>query len=219
MKSFVIIGLSSFGKYLAEYLYKRDFEVIAIDENEEDVEEVKKYLVNGIVGNAKDKKTLEEIGVNDADGVIVSLGENIGDSMLVIFHLKEIGVKNLYVKVHTEDHAKIVNLIETSEIIFPERESAFKLAQRIDNPNILDYVPLSEGYSIIDWAPTKSFMGKTLRELDLRNKYDIQVVSIEETVPERTKLIPKGDHLIKDSDVLVLIGKNEDLEELQKIDE
>lgn len=218
MKSFVIIGLSSFGKYLAEYLYKRNFEVIAIDSSEENVEEVKEFLVNGIVGNAKDKNTLLKIGVKEADGVIVSLGEKVDDSLLVIFHLKKIGVQNLYVKVHTEDHARIVNLIETSEIIFPERESAFKLAQRIGNPNILDYVPLSEGYSIIDWAPTKSFIGKSLAEVDLRNKYNIQVVSVEETVPERTKFIPRADHVIKDSDILVLIGTNEDLEALQKID-
>lgn len=219
MKTFVVIGLSSFGKYLAQFLHERNFEVIAIDSNEERVEEVKPYVTKGIIGNAKDKETLQKIGVEDADGVIVTLGEKVDDSLLVIFHLKELEVKNLYVKVLNEDHAKIVNLIETSEIIFPERESAFKLAQRIDNPNVLDYIPLSEGYSIIDWAPSKSFTGKSLGELDLKNEYGIQVVSIEETVPDRVKMIPRAGHVIKDSDVLVLIGKNEDLERLKKMDE
>lgn len=218
MKSFIIIGLSSFGKYLAQYLHERGFAVVVIDSDEERVEEVKPFVNKGIIGNAKSKEMLQKIGVKDADGVIVSLGEKVDDSLLVIYHLKELDVKNLYVKVLTEEHAQIVNLIEASEIIFPERESAFKLSQRIDNPNILDYIPLTEGYSIIDWAPTKSFIGKTLSELDLKNKYNIQVVSIEETVPERIKMIPRAGFIIKDSDVLVIIGKNEDLERLKKID-
>ncbi|MBD3223159.1 MAG: TrkA family potassium uptake protein [Caldithrix sp.] len=219
MNSFIIIGLSSFGKYLVQYLYDRNFEVVAIDADEEQVEYIKPYVVKGIVGNAKDKETLKKIGVQEADGVIVSLGEKVDDSLLVIFHLKELKVKNIYVKVLTEDHAKIVNLIETSEVIFPERESAYKLAQRIDNPNILDYVPLSEGYSIIDWAPSKEFIGKTLGALQLKDKYGIQVISIEETIPDRVKLIPRGNHTIKDSDILVVVGKNEDLERLKKADE
>ena len=219
MKSFVIIGLSSFGKYLAEFLYNRNFEVIAIDTNEDNIEEVKPFLVNGIIGNAKDKKTLIDLGIQDADGVIVSLGEKVDDSLLVIFLLKEIGVKRLYVKVHTEDHARIVNLIEASEIIFPEKESAYKLAQAIDNPNILDYIPLSEGYSIIDWAPTRSLVGKSLGEIDLKHKFNIQIVSIEDTKSGKTILIPRANHVIKESDLLFMIGKNEDLEQLKKIDE
>lgn len=218
MKSFVIIGLSSFGKYLAQFLHERGFAVVAIDSDEACVEEVKPFVNKGIIGNAKNKETLQKIGVEEADGVVVSLGEKVDDSLLVIYTLKELKVKNLYVKVLTEEHAKIVNLIEDSEIIFPERESAFKLAQRIDNPNILDYIPLADGYSIIDWAPTKSFIGKTLAELDLRNTYNIQVVSIEQTVPERIKMIPRPGDIIKDSDILVIIGKNEDLERLKKID-
>ena len=217
MRSYVIIGLSTFGKYLAQFLSERGFRVVAIDADEERVETVKPFVNKGIIGNAKDKETLEKIGVKEADGVIVTLGEHVDDSFLVIFHLKELGVKGIYVKVLTEEHAKIVNLIETSEIIFPERESAFKLAQRIDNPNILDYIPLSEGYSIIDWAPAESFVVKTLRDVDLKNKYGIQVISVEETLPERVKLIPKANQVIKATDVLVLVGKNEELERLKKI--
>lgn len=218
MKTFIIIGLSTFGKFLAQYLHERGFVVVAIDSDEERIEEVKPYVQKGIIGNAKSKETLEKIGVKDADGVIVSLGEKVDDSLLVIYGLKELQVKNLYVKVITEEHAQIVHLIDDAEIIFPERESAFKLAQRIDNPHILDYIALTEGFSIMDWAPTKSFIGKTLGELDFTNKYNIRVVSIEQTVPESIKMIPRSDFVIKDSDVLVIIGKDEDLERLKKID-
>ncbi len=219
MKSYIIIGLSTFGKYLTQYLYEKGFEVIAIDSEEERVEEVKPYLLEGIVGNAKEKDTLKKIGVQDVDGVIVSLGQKVDDSLLVILHLKELKVQNIYVKVLTDDHAKIINMIEASDIVFPERDSAYRLAQRIDNPNILDYIPLTEEYSIIDWAPTESFIGKTIGEIDLRKQYGVQVVSIEETRPERVKLIPRSTHVIKASDTLVIIGENENLEKLKKLEE
>lgn len=219
MKSYVIIGLSSFGRYLAQFLSERHFYVIAIDSDEQRVQEVKPFVTKGIIGNAKDLETLDKLGVKKADGVIVSLGEKVDDSMVIIYHLKQLGVKKLYVNVLNDDHAKIIQFIEEAEVVFPEWESAYRLAQRIDNPSILDYVPLSEDYGIIDWVPTKSFIGKTLGELDLRNKYGVQIVSVEETVPDRVKLIPRGSHLLKESDVLVIIGKNEDLDKLKRLQE
>lgn len=217
MKTYVIIGLSSFGRYLAEFFSERSFHVIGIDSAEEKVNQAKAFLTKGIVTDAKDMETLQKIGVQKADGVIVSLGEKVDDSMVIIYHLKKLGVQALYVKVLNDDHAKIVNLIGDAEIIFPDWESAFKLAQRIDNPNILDFVPLSDEYSILDWVPTEKFVGKSIGESDLKNKYNVMVISVEETVPSRTKLIPKSNHVIKDSDVLVLIGRNEDLEKLKKL--
>ena len=219
MKTYVIIGLSSFGRYLAQFLAERHFYVIAIDIDEARVQAVKPFVSKGIIGNAKDVETLEKLGVKKADGVVVSLEEKVDDSMVIIYHLRQLGVTNLYVKVLNDDHAKIVRLIEDADIIFPEKESAFKLAQRIDNPNILDYVPLSEDYSVIDWEPTKSFIGKTLGELDLKNKYGVQIISVEETIPNRVKLIPKSSHVLKESDILVVVGKNEDLEKLKNLEE
>jgi trk system potassium uptake protein TrkA len=217
MKTFVVIGLSTFGQYVARYLSERDFNVIALDNNEERVESIKSYLNKGIIANAKDRETLEKIGVKEAAGVIVTLGEGVDDSLLVLLYLKELGVKNLFVKAITEDQAKIVNLVADAEIIFPERESAFRLAQRVDNPNVLDYIPLGESYSIIDWAPAASFVGKTLSEVGLKTKYGVQVVSVERTIPERVKLIPRGNYIIRETDILVLIGQNEALERLEKV--
>ncbi|NIR52948.1 TrkA family potassium uptake protein [candidate division KSB1 bacterium] len=217
MKNFVIIGLSTFGYYMAQFLSERNFDVIAIDSDEGRVEAVKPYVTKGIIADARDMETLKKLGVTETDAVIVSLGESIDASLLVVLHLKELGIEEIFVKVLTEDHAKIVNIIGASEIVFPERDSAFKLAQRIDNPNILEYVPLTEGYSVIDLAPPESFTGKTLRELDLRNEYEVQVIIIKEMVPERV-IIPTANHVVKDSDLLVVMGKNEDLERLKKIE-
>jgi trk system potassium uptake protein TrkA len=217
MKSYIIIGLSSFGRYLAQFLSEKFFQVIAVDSNESRINQVKSVVSKGIVTDIKDMETLLKIGVQKADGVIVSLDEAVNDSLIIIYHLKQLGVKNIYVRVLNEDHAKIINLIGNFEIIYPERDSAYKLAQRIDNPNILDYVPISEEYSILDWVPTSKYIGKKIGETDLKKKYNVLVISIEEMVPSRTMLIPKANHLIKDSDVLVVIGKNEDLARLKKL--
>jgi len=217
MKTFVILGLSTFGQYMAQYLSERGFDVVVIDSDEQRVERLKPYVKKGIIADATDKETIKRLGVNEADAVIVSLGERIDASLLAVLYLKEMGCKEILVKVMTEDHAKILNIIGVSEIIFPERDSAYKLAQRIDNPNILDYVPVIEGYSIVDLAPPASFTGKTLGELDLRNKFSVQVIIIKEIIPENVLVIPTANHIIKESDLLVVMGKNEDLDRLKSL--
>ncbi len=217
-KTFAIIGLSTFGQYMARFLAERKFDVIVVDNDESRVERVKSFVTKGIIADATDKPTLERLGLKDADAVIVSLGEFIDASLLVLLYLKEIGVDEIYVKVLTEDHAKIVNLVGVTEIIFPEKDSAFTMAQRIDNCNVLDFIPLVEGYSIIDLAPPASFSGKTLGDLDLRNKYGVQVIIIKQATPDNVVVVPTAGHCIKQSDILIVLGRNEDLEQLKSLE-
>jgi len=217
MKTFAIIGLSTFGHYMAHFLSERKFDVLVVDSDEKKVEKVKSFVNKGIIADAADMKTLKNMGLGEVDAVIVSLGERIDASLLVVMYLREIGVKEIFVKVMTEDHAKIANMIGATDIIFPERDSAYKLAKRIDNPDILDYVPMAEGYSIMDLATPASFIGKKLYELDLRNKFGVQLISIKEVIPDNVILVPKARYTLKDSDIMVIMGKNEDLERLKTI--
>lgn len=214
-ESFMLIGLSTFSRYLAKYLYERNFKVIAVDNDESRIEKVNSYVSKGIIGDAKDRTFLEKAGAKDVDAVIVSLGGKTDDSVMVVFQLNELGVENIYVKVMEEDHAHILKKIGATEAIFPEQESALRLAQRIDNPNVLDYIPLTEDYSIIDWTPEDEFIGKTLGELKLKNEYGVQVVSIEDGA-KKVKLIPRASHVIKKGDILVVIGENKSLEKLKE---
>ncbi len=216
MKTFAIIGLSTFGHYMAQFLSDRNLDVIVIDSDEDRVERAKQYVTKGIIADATDRVTLQSVGIDEADAVIVSLGESIDASLLVVMHLKEIGVKEIYVKVLTEDHAKIVSILGVTEIIFPEKDSAFTIAQRIDNHNVLDYIPLMDGYSIIDLTVPQTFIGKSLAELDLRNLCGTQIVIIRQSLAQEV-VVPKGDYAIKTGDVLVVMGKHEDLERLKKI--
>ncbi|MFQ6108267.1 MAG: TrkA C-terminal domain-containing protein, partial [Candidatus Aminicenantales bacterium] len=117
----------------------------------------------------------------------------------------------------TEDHAKILEAVGATEVIYPEKDMAIKTALRLSNPNILEYLPLVSGLGIQEIAPPERFIGKSLQELDLRNKYGIQVIAIRELIPEKITYIPRADFVIKDSDILIIMGEKKDLAKLDSL--
>lgn len=215
IESFMLIGLSTFSTFLARYLYERNFKVIAVDKDEGKIEKVKRYVVKGVIGDATDLPFLRKAGVREVDAVIVSVGATADDSILIVFNLQELEITNIHVKVHDEAHAKILTKIGNCEVIFPEHDSALRLAQRIDNPNVLDYVPLSDKYSIIDWTPDDAYVGQTIGDLNLKNEFNVQIISIEDA-QKQAKFIPRSNHTIKKGDVLVVMGENKNLDKLKE---
>jgi trk system potassium uptake protein TrkA len=145
----------------------------------------------------------------------VCIGSVLGDSILTTLNMKDIGVKNILAKAITEDHGRILLKVGANEIFFPEKDLAFTIAERLHNPNMLDYMPFMEGYGIIELAPPRSFIGKTLKELDLINRFGIQVIAIKEIIPERMNMIPKAQFVIKDSDIMILMGHEKALDQLR----
>ena len=217
MLNFAVIGLGSFGYFVARFLGERGFQVVAIDKREAEVEEVKPFVEKAVIADAKNIKTLRSLGIDQMDAVVVNVGEEIDASILITLHLKELGVKRIIVKAITQDHRKILDIIGATDIVYPERDAAFKVAQSLDNPNILDYLLLAPGYSILELAPPPSFLHKTLRELDISNRYGVQVIMVKEIIPENIIIVPSADHVVKDSDILVMLGKNDNLEKLRKM--
>jgi trk system potassium uptake protein TrkA len=144
------------------------------------------------------------------------MGESLESSILATLHLKKIGVKRIWAKATTEDHAAILRAIGAGEVIFPERETARRLAAQLINPNLLDFIPLEEDYRVMDVAPPDNFCGRTLVELDLRRKFGVFVLAIKELVPTRFVFLPPPDFVIKPSDILVMIGKEADLVRLRE---
>jgi len=214
-KRFAVIGLGKFGFYLARSLFERGHDVIAIDIDKDVVQEIKDYSTQAIIADATNKDTLLSLGIKDVDIAVVSLGTRMDHSILVTLHLKEIGLNEIVVKAITEDHRKILSMIGATEVIFPERDMAEKLAHSLSSPNIMDFLPLTEGVSIMEVVPLKSFVGKSIKDIQLRNKFGVQVIAVKEIVPERMNLIPAPDTIVKESDVLVLMGRDEDLAKLE----
>jgi len=215
MKQFAVIGVGNFGKYLAISLYKKGHEVLIIDKVPQLINELKDQVSQAIVADATDRKAMAPLGLKDMDTVVVCIGSVLSNSILATLNMKDIGVKNILAKAITEDHGRILLKVGANEIFFPEKDLAFTTAERLNNPNMLDYLPFMEGYGIIELAPPKSFIGKTLKELDLINRFGIQVMAVKEIIPERMNMIPTAQFVIKDSDIMILMGPNKALDQLR----
>jgi trk system potassium uptake protein TrkA len=167
------------------------------------------------MADATDKEVLESIGIADSDTVVISFGEDLSASTLLTLHLKELKVKTIIVKVPNEDYKRILLKVGASEAIIPEREMANRVARGIISPNVLEYLPISDDYTIVELAPPSSFIGKNLAELDLRKRYQLQVIAIRDVLLEKLQMVPRASSIIKDSDVLVIIGKEEDIRKIK----
>jgi len=217
MRLFVVIGIGNFGFYTAQRLYELGSEVMVIDSNKERIQSIKDQVSRAVVADATDREVLEHLGVPDVDVAVVSVGDRMDISILITLYLKEMGVKEVRVKAVTEDHGKILEKIGASSVIFPERDSGVRLANSLSSPNIIEHLPLSAGYSILEIAASAKLVGKTLKELRLRNRFGVQVIAIKELVPDRMHMPPDPDFMIKDSDLLIVVGQDESLESLKKL--
>lgn len=216
MAQVAVIGLGRFGHHVAKQLHLAGHDVLAIDISQENIQRIKDFTSRAVVLDARDKDRLDALGIQDFDVVVVSLGERIDASALVALHLKEVGCRRIVTKAGSEDHAKLLELIGVNEIVFPEREAAERLVHRLGSANVLDHVPLGEDYSIHEVAPPDSFIGKTLEELKLRNRYGVQVLGIRDVLTAEIHINPDARFRIKDSDALLVLGRNPDLERLRK---
>lgn len=219
MRTFAIIGISSFGYFLCKALGGRGLSVMAIDSDEGKIDSVKAFVEKAVIADATDKETLRNLGLTDIDVVIVSLGDRMDASILATHYLRELEVKEIVAKAISEDHGKLLNIVGATTVIFPERDMAERLANILQQSSIIDYFDVAPGYSIIEIAPPPPFLGKTLQDLDLRNRFNVQVIMIKEVVPENVILVPRATHVIKDSDILVLLGKDQDLNAIQNLAE
>lgn len=217
MGRFAVIGLGKFGFHLAKALFEHGHEVLAIDHDKERVQAVQPFSTQAVVADVRQRDVLKTLGIEQMDAVLVSTGDDIASSILITLYLKELKVKRILAKAVNEDHGKILERIGATEVIHPEKEMAIKTAASISTPNILDFVPMVENYSLVELAPPKAFVGKTLGGLDLRVKYNIYVIGIKEVLTGNFVLVPPADFLVKDSDILFIIGHQDNIAKLEKL--
>jgi len=215
MGQFVVIGLGNFGYNVAVSLFEQNNEVLAIDVNSKKIEQIKDKVTQAVAANVKEKDALSEIINSDIGAAIVSLGDSIEASILATLYLKELGVKKIIVKAINDDHGQILKLIGASEVIFPEKEEAVRLAQGLTSPNLIEHIPLASDYSIMEIAVPDKFVGKSLKELQLRSKYNVEVIAIKDVLQDTLVLIPGADVKIKPDSVLIVIGKEKNINKLR----
>lgn len=215
MKRVIVIGLGIFGVNIVRELYEGGFEVYAIDKNKDAVQKVRDFSTKAIVADGTDNEVMELIGVQEDDTVVISFGEDLAASTLITLHMKQLKIKNIIVKAPNEEHKLILEKVGATDVIIPEKEIASKVAKSIISPNVLDYLPLSDGYMIFEMAPPDSFFGKTIAELQLRNKYHIEVIAIRDVLLDRVHMVPQAGFVIKDGEVMVVVGKETDIKKLK----
>ncbi|UCG38489.1 MAG: TrkA family potassium uptake protein [bacterium] len=216
MKRFCVIGLGNFGFHVASELYREGHEVLAIDVDRERIQRIKDHCSVAVLGDAANKEFLAAQGVSEMDAVIVSTGERSHLSTLITLFLKELEVKHILVKALNDDHGRILKKVGAEEVIHPEKDMAAKTARALAYPNILDFVPLAEDYSITEAAPPPGYIGKDLITLDLRRRYQVTIIAIKDIIADQFIIAPAPDYIIKDSDLLIFMGRSEDIERALK---
>lgn len=209
MQRFLIVGLGNFGSWAARALYAQGYEVIAVERDADLVDRHGPEITRAVVGDATDRRLLEEIRADTVDAAIVSTGEDLAASILITIALTDLGVTDLYVKVTSPEAARALEALRVKETIFPEQEAAHNLAHRIASRGVLKYVQLAPGYAIQEVAVPDAWLGKTLRELALPARHGIQVVAIYDVLKGRMHVVPDPDDPLKESDVAIVAGSDE----------
>lgn len=217
MGQFAIIGVRIFGYYLATSLSERGHDVLALDISEATIQKIKDKVTQAVVADATDPEVLAALGVNAADAAVVCIASDMQASILVTLQLKELGVPRIMARAKTEEHGRILQKIGADEIYFPQKDLGLNLAARLDNPNMIDYLPFMKGYSIVELRPPRTFVDKPLRELDLINRFGIQILAVRSAGTTELTFIPTAAYRIKDHDNLIALGPDAGLRKIQTL--
>ena len=215
MKSYIVIGLGRFGTTLARQLCKLGAEVLAMDVRSDLVQQVANDVTHAVVGDAQDKEVLRALSVKDFDCAIIAIGDDLAASVLTTMNLKELEVPYIVCKAHDETHRKVLEKLGVDRVVIPEQENAQRLARSLHSHNVLDYIELSEDYGILEVPAPKSWVGKSLKELNVRAKLGVNIIAVESG--KTTSVSPSADYRIQAGDIMVVLGENYALEAVQKL--
>ena len=213
-KRFVVIGLGNFGASAAEALYEEGHDVIGLDVKEERADALASHVSRSAVGDGRERETLEKIGAGDAEGGIVATGDDITASILTTLALKDLGIEDLYVKVVSRDHARVVEHMGVTDTIFPERESAINLASRLSDSGVLNYVRMAKDLSVQEMVVPEQWRGQTLRDLNLRADLSLTAIAIHNVETDEVTVPPDPDQALTASDTLLIAGREDKLNEV-----
>ena len=209
----MVVGLGNFGASIAATLHDLGHEVAAIDTSAERVDRLGRSVTRAAVGDGTNPRDLKRLGAENADAAIISTGEDITASALATLVLRDLGVEEVFVKVTSPDHERLIGKIGVTETVFPEKESGMRLGRRIANRLLLDYVEFGSGIGLQEMAVPNAWIGHSLRELAIPRKHAIVVVAVHDMLTDRVQPTPDPDAPLKDSDTLLVAGKVEDLEQ------
>jgi trk system potassium uptake protein TrkA len=209
-----VIGLGRFGFHVAWHAYLEGHQVLAVSNDPQSVQAIKDHAHRAVVVDATDRERLEALGLAEFDVVVVSLGERIDASSIIVLHLREMGARRIIAKANTPEHGRLLELIGAHEIVFPERAMAERLARRLHDRNLADYIPLGPEHAIEEIDVPEPFAGRTLAELKLRNTYEVQVLAVIREGAGEFQVNPDPQAPLERGSRLLVLGRNADLRRL-----
>jgi len=208
-KQFMVLGMGLFGSSLAKSLHEMGHEVLAVDSDADLVEAIAPYVTQAVQIDATDEAALQELGVRNFDAVIVSIGKNLRDSILVCVIIKELGVPYLIAKATDEIHAKVLRKIGVDRVVFPERDMGVRVAKSLVTPNVLEMMEFSGDYRLIEIILPAKWAGNSISEIDVRRKYGISILAIQRD--GQFIVSPSPDTVFETGDILLVLGQKDDI--------
>lgn len=215
MKSYIVIGLGLFGAEVARQLCQQGCEVLAMDIRSDLVQQVADDVTHAVVGDGQDKDVLRALGAGNFDCAIIAIGDDLAASVLTIMNLKELGVPYVVCKAHDETHRRVLEKLGADRVVIPECEFAGRLARSLASHNVLEYIELSSEYGILEVPAPTSWIGKTLKELNVRAKLGVNIIAVESG--DTTNVSPSADYKVREGDIMAVLGDNKALEAVQKL--
>ncbi len=214
MKSFVVIGLGRFGTRIAEKLYDMNCEVLAVDIDNEKVQQIADDVTQAVSGDARDIDVLRALGVRNCDCAIVAIASDLSSSIFITMNLRELDVPYIVAKAQSPMHKRILEKLGANSVIIPEQEMADRIAHKLVEPNILDFIEISDEYSLVEEQAPDAWINKSIKDLSVRARLGINIIAVKNG--KDINIAPGGDYIVRNGDVLVIIGKYEALAKLRK---
>lgn len=212
MKNFIVIGLGRFGSAVARELCELGHQVLAMDTDRELVQNLADYVTHAVVGDGRDPEVLRSLGVKEYDCAVVAIGNDIGSSALVTLRLKEAGVPQVVCKAMSHVHQRLLEKIGADRVVFPEHEMGIKVAQGLAHSNIINFIELSPEYGIVEIALPNGWSGHTIRDLDIRAKYKVNVIAVRRG--QDINVAPGADCVLTHGDKLMVLGEDRNISAL-----
>jgi trk system potassium uptake protein len=210
---YAVIGLGRFGSSLAKELIKLDYEVLGIDKREANVDDLSDELTHTVLADWNDEEVFKSLGIRNFDCVVIAISDDIQASILAAILCKELGVKKVVAKAMSELHGRVLEKIGVDRVIFPERDMGVRVAHQLASPSLLDYIELSNNYTIAELTVSRKISGKSLRDLKSREKFGCSVVAINKH--KDVIIAPTADDIVYEKDVMVIIGTNQQIERFE----
>lgn len=215
MKTYLVIGLGRFGCEVSRRLHELGCEVLAVDSDSELVQKISADVTHAVVADARDKEVLRALGARNFDCAIVAIGGSLADSVLATMNVKELGIPMVVCKAHDETHRQVLLKLGADQVVIPEQEHAARLARSLSSHNVLDYIELSKDYGIIEVPAPKSWVSKSLKELNVRAKLGVNILAVKQE--GAINVSPAAEYQIADKDIMVVLGDTQALQKVQKL--